>query len=406
MGAGVLLFAGIIYAWSLLNEPFRNVLDKGQLGFNYTLTICFFCLGGVCSGFISKKTTPLLRLLISAALLFAGFFIASRLVGVENLNPLWLYLSYGVLCGTGIGFAYNTVISMTNAWFPDKMGLSSGVLLAGFGLSLMTVGYVYQMLGRNDEIGWSAAYLIIAISLGAILLLAAFFVKPPPQGTEFPAAGKGKKPQEQGEAKDYTTLEMVKRFSFAKLFIIMVVLSATGVAVSGFASDILRDLSGLDFGAGELSGDAARFNNFIPFAVGLFGVFNGLGRITVGWLYDNLGTRKTQYAVSITAVIAPLTLVFAIIASSVVLGIAGLCLGGFAFGLAPTTGSVFAAKFYGARNFPLNFSVINLVLIPAAFAPALAGMLRESTNDFLTVFIIITAISAVGAVINLTMKKA
>ena len=345
-GAIVLLFAGIIYAWSLLNEPFRAVLGKGQLGFNYTLTICFFCLGGVCSGFISKKTDPMLRLIISAVLLFAGFFIASHLVGNIDVNPIWLYLSYGVLCGTGIGFAYNTVISMTNAWFPDKMGVSSGVLLAGFGLSLITIGYVYQMLGHSDTVGWSAAYLIIAISLGAVLLLAAFLVKPPPPGTKFPMPKNDRKAQAQAEAKDYSTAEMIKRLSFAKLFIIMVVLSATGVAVSGFASDILRDLSGLDFDAQELSSDAVRLNNFIPFAVGFFGVFNGLGRIAIGWLYDKLGTRKTQYIVSAAAVIAPLSIVLAVIAKSIVLGVAGLCLSGFAFGLAPTTGSVFAAKFY------------------------------------------------------------
>ena len=33
-----------------------------------------------------------------------------------------LYLSYGVITATGIGFAYNVVLSTVQAWFPDKKG--------------------------------------------------------------------------------------------------------------------------------------------------------------------------------------------------------------------------------------------------------------------------------------------
>ena len=391
-GAFVLLFAGIIYAWSILKAPFESMWDAGQLGLNYTLTVCFFCLGGLTSGIISKKTTPMLRLIISAVLLFSGFFIASRLIGSEGASDVLLYLSYGVLCGTGIGFAYNTVISMTNAWYPDKTGFSSGILLAGFGLSSLIIGRVADEFGEMASVGWVNTYVIIAISLGVILLAAAFIVKPPPAGTVTPEKKKGKKSQPQEEIRDFSTSEMIKRLSFTKLFVIMVVLSATGSAAIGFAKDIVLDV-GADAG-------------FAVTVVGLLAVANGLGRFAIGWLYDNIGTRKTQYIVSVAAVAAPLAVMFAVMANSLALGVAGLCLCGFAFGLAPTTGSVFAAKFYGAKNFPLNFSVVNLALIPAAFAATLAGELKKSTGDFLTVFAIITAISLVGAVINLTMKKA
>ena len=391
----MLLFAGIIYAWSLLRFPFEAIWDsEALLGLNYTLTITFFCIGGLCSGLISKKTKPMHRLILSAVLLFAGFFIASRLVGAEGTSIVWLYLSYGVLCGTGIGFVYNTVISATNAWYPDKTGFSAGILLAGFGLSLITLGSLAEMLGKSEAIGWRNTFLIIAITMGVILLVAAFVVKPPPPDTVFPEKKESKRSKKKKKVRDYSTLDMIKRPAFYKIFFIMLVLSATGSAAIGCAKRIALDV-------GAIEGEG-----FLTVAVGLLGVSNAFGRFAIGWFYDNIGTRNTQYVVSVTAVAAPLAIVAALLSGSLALGVLGLCMCGFAFGLAPTTGSVFVSKFYGPRNFALNFSVVNLVLVPAPFATTMAGWLRDTTDSFLIAFIILAALSLIGAIVNLTIKKA
>ncbi len=59
LAAGVLalLFAGIIYGWSILKAPLAA--DFGwtadQLALNFTLTMCFFCLGGMAGGLLSKR---------------------------------------------------------------------------------------------------------------------------------------------------------------------------------------------------------------------------------------------------------------------------------------------------------------------------------------------------------------
>ena len=56
-GAAAMLFAGIIYAWSILKVPFATELgfDSAALALNFTLTMSFFCVGGLIS-------TPLLIL--------------------------------------------------------------------------------------------------------------------------------------------------------------------------------------------------------------------------------------------------------------------------------------------------------------------------------------------------------
>ena len=57
VGVVTMLFAGIIYAWSILKIPFRDAVgySSGDLAFSYTLTMCFFCLGGFLSGQIIRR---------------------------------------------------------------------------------------------------------------------------------------------------------------------------------------------------------------------------------------------------------------------------------------------------------------------------------------------------------------
>ena len=150
LAAGVLalLFAGIIYGWSILKAPLAA--DFGwtadQLALNFTLTMCFFCLGGMAGGLLSKRIGSRASLILAGVLSCLGFFLTARLDGA---SVAMLYVSYGVLAGLGIGIAYNVIISTVNAWFPDKKGTCSGALMMGFGASALVVGNTVSVqIGR------------------------------------------------------------------------------------------------------------------------------------------------------------------------------------------------------------------------------------------------------------------
>ena len=391
IGVTALLFAGIIYAWSIINAPFVGVLDAAQLGINYTITIMFFCLGGFFSGLLSKKTSSSLRLIISGTLLFSGFFITANL---DGSNTIALYIAYGVLAGTGVGFAYNTVIGTVNAWFPDKQGLSSGLLLMGFGLSSLTVGQIASVMGRSAAIGWRPTYIIFAISSGVVLFIAALFIKLPPAGTVFPAPKIDKNPiaSSSSAVEDYTATRMLRQGSFIKLFTFIMIVAASGSAAISFALDIVTEVG-------------APLTLAVT-SVGLLSASNGVGRFIAGWLFDVIGMRKTQIIIALVALLAPFTVAFGIITNSPFLAILGVCLCGLAYGLAPTMGSVIVAEFFGLKNFALNFSILNLlVLMPAPFAATLAGVLKDATDSFISTFIILGACAMVGFFINISIKK-
>ena len=398
VGFVTLLFAGIIYAWSITKTPFM-LIDNGvvgnasQLGLNYTFSIIFFCLGSFGAGLISTQTTARLRLVLSALLVFSSFIISSlQIVTLPyTQNYFLLYMAYGMLGGLGIGMAYVTIISTVNLWYPEKRGFASGIMMMGFGVSLLIIGSIVDMLGNSEAIGWRNTYVIISIALGVIFLIAAIVIKPPPKGLVLPEPKPAADENPDRDVRNFSALEMIKRPSFILIFIYITILAMSGSAAISFAKDIV-----LDVGAAE---------GFAVMVVGIMGLSNGIGRLASGWLFDKLGIRQTQFISSAVAILAPLTIVMAIAANSLVLGILGLCLCVFSYGFAPTTSSVCVSEFYGLRNFPVNFSIMSLVLIPASFASAIAGSIKTTTGGFMPAFIALTVLTAIGFFISLAIRK-
>jgi OFA family oxalate/formate antiporter-like MFS transporter len=278
----------------------------------------------------------------------------------------------------------------------------------GFGLTSLVIGNIADALMKDPGVGWRAVYLGLAIALGAVLLLASFIIRAPAEGTVFPEPESAKKAGQKSAKKtvkksakrsvssgkaagpqDFTSGEMVRRPSFWLLFIFITLLASVGSAALALASDILNEL-----------------NVVSPAAmIGVLSIFNGLGRLASGAMFDSLGLRKTQYIVSAAAIAAPAVTVVSVLTSSLAIGLLGLALCYFSYGFAPTMSSVFASNFYGMKNFSLNFSIMNLILIPAPFAATLAGMLYKSTGSFVTPFSILLGCSVIGLFINLAIRK-
>ena len=145
VGVIVLLFAGLVYAWSVLSTPIGAEFTgwtKAQLSLTFTLVMILFCIGSLLCGLLAGRLSAKNAVRLGAVLFLAGFFIASRCQ-----SPLTLYLGFGVLCGLGSGLSYNAVMSTMVRWFPDRPGLISGVLLMGFGGGSFLGGNASQIFG-------------------------------------------------------------------------------------------------------------------------------------------------------------------------------------------------------------------------------------------------------------------
>ena len=118
MGVIAMLFAGVLYAWSILKAPLASAFGWGasELALNFTLAMSFFCIGGLLGAQISKRTGHRIALVIAGGLAAAGFLLTAAL---RDASVLMLYVTYGVLAGLGIGIAYNVITATVSAWFPD-----------------------------------------------------------------------------------------------------------------------------------------------------------------------------------------------------------------------------------------------------------------------------------------------
>ena len=69
-GVVSMLFAGILYAWSILKAPLSAEFGwtGAQLALNFTLTMSFFCIGGLLGAQISKRLGHRIALIIAGIL--------------------------------------------------------------------------------------------------------------------------------------------------------------------------------------------------------------------------------------------------------------------------------------------------------------------------------------------------
>ena len=388
LGVAALLFAGVIYAWSILKTPLAEEFrwSGSQLALNFTLTMCFFCLGGFAGGLLSKRLGSAFCLSLAATLSGLGFFLASRLQGSVTM----LYLSYGVLAGTGIGIAYNVIISTVNAWFPDKKGLCSGALMMGFGASALVVGKLAAALIEGP--GWRTAYLVVGLALAGVLLVTAMILRRPGPDAVLPEPAQKKTAGTESFAQtDYPTGKMVRRLSFWLAFFCIVCISAVGSTVISFAKDLTVSVGAKAALATTL--------------VGVLSICNGLGRIVIGALFDRLGRKKTMLLANCLTILAAGVTLIAVLTESLHLCVAGLCITGFSYGASPTISAAFTSAFYGNRYFPLNFSVMNFNLIGASFVATAASGLLESTGGYVGPFVLLLILAVLSLALDLCIKK-
>ena len=389
VGVIVLLFAGLVYAWSVLSTPIAAEFtdwSKAQLSMTFTIVMIMFCIGSLLCGLLSGKLSAKMSVRIGAVLFLLGFFLASR-----TQSLAMLYIGFGVLCGLSSGLCYNAVMSTIVRWFPDRPGLISGVLLMGFGGGSFIIGKLYQAWTPVEIGGWRASFLVMGIIIFVVLAICSFFFVAP--GADFVApAAKNSKAAVKIAGKEYKPLEMVKKPSFWLYYVWAIALSAAGLALISQASGVVWEAS-----ASQTAGAVATI-------VGLISICNALGRVLFGGMYDKYGRSLSMQLVNILFIITSGVLILALAAKSVVVVIIGFILGGLAYSGITPTNSAFCRAYFGPANYPVNFSLINSNLIFASFGSTVSGALFDASGSYNVTFFLIIGLAVVGILCSLAIS--
>ena len=386
VGVVAMLFAGVLYAWSILKSPLAASFGWGasQLALNFTLAMSFFCIGGLAGARISKGLGYRIALTTAGVLSAAGFVLTGMLGGGSVFA---LYITYGVVAGFGIGIAYNVSIATVSAWFPDKKGLCSGCLMMGFGASALVLGNLADGLFKSS-LGWRTTYMILGGGICAVWILAGFLLKKPGADTVLPQPEKAKAAAGQ---QDYTSLQMLARPAFWLAFICISFLAAVGSSVISFAKDLALSVKAPEALAVSL--------------VGVLSVCNGLGRIATGAVFDAIGCRKTMLLSNILTICAASVTLLAVSVGSLPLCIAGLCLTGLSYGACPTITASFTSTFFGMKYFSTNMALMTFTVMGGSLIATLSNKVLELTGGYHATFFMLLGLTFVALILNIFIRK-
>jgi len=376
---------GAVYAWSVFRIPLARQFHWSIEEVTFTFTVSIFVLGIACffGGLWLNRRGPRVVALTGGFLYGLGVFLASF-----SANRLWwLYLSYGVIGGTGVGFAYIVPIAVLVKWFPDRRGLITGIAVGGFGAGALVTAPVATRLIQSVGVLHTFAYLGIAYLV--ITMATGYFMQNPPDGWR-PAGWVPSTTQtKQRAARDYTLGDALKTWQWWALWALLFLNTSAGISIISQESPLFQDIAKV--GAVVAAG-----------MVGIASIGNAVGRVFWAWVSDGI-TRRWTFVVMYLCQVG-LFWVMPNIADASMLTVLTfiilMCYGG-GFGTMPA----FAADYFGAKNIgPIYGLMLTAWGFASAFGPLLIAHLRQSGTSFAYGLHVIAVIVLVSIVVPIIIR--
>src|SRR5260221_13410531 len=224
--AGVLLQValGAVYAWSVFRAPLTKQFGWSISEVTLTFTISIFVLGiaAFCGGLWLNRVGPRVVAVTGGFLYGLGVFLAS----FSDQKLWWLYLSYGLIGGIGLGFSYIVPVAVLVEWCPDRRGLITGVAVGGFGAGALITAPVATRLIQAVGVLETFAYLGIAYLI--LTVLSALFMQNPPDGWRPPGWSPTAAQVSNRSAKDYSLGEALRTPQWWGLWLLLFLNTSAG----------------------------------------------------------------------------------------------------------------------------------------------------------------------------------
>lgn len=240
-----------------------------------------FAFTGGCfiGGLLQDKIGPRKTAMAGAVLFGMGIFLSSLLPATAPI--ILFYATYSVLAGLGSGFVYNSAISGMQKWFPDKLGLASGLSSAAFGLSTVLFSPVCTALLERFTMPMTLRFFSIAAF--AVCMTACLFIRIPDAAQTVAASVKA-------PVKESMSLtETLHTSTFWVFFLCLFFYNGTWNMLTPL-------IKGLGMERGLSAGMAV-------LCLSLTGITNTLGRLIMSSLSDKMGRFSVMYMLcTVTAV--------------------------------------------------------------------------------------------------------
>jgi MFS transporter, OFA family, oxalate/formate antiporter len=374
------------YVWALFTKPLTDSLgvSLAEVQVTFSVLIVLQTFLSPCQGFLIDRFGP--RILLSAGAILTGL---SWVLAAGASNITAIYLTYGLLGGIGTGIIYVGVVCHMVQWFPDRRGLATGLVAAGYGFgAILTTFPISQVIKASD---YHRALLEFGVIFGAVGLISAQGLKRS-EGSRHAAQRELRQSvQSHKEAsRSVTPVEMLKTPIFWLMFVMMTMMSTSGLMVVSQMGAFTRDFGMADvlvFGLPAL-----------PLALSIDRFTNGLTRPFFGWVSDHIGRENTMViAFALEGLAMTIWLLTRSNAAAFVL-MSGLVFFGWGeiFSLFPSTLTDTYGSKHAASNYGLLYTAQGLGSI---LGGPIAALLHQATGSWTPVFEVIIVMNFATAIL-------
>ncbi len=381
---------GTVYSWSAFTQPLIAAFGWSNAATTWTFALAIFFLGvgAILGGRWQDRAGPR-RVAVTGVLLWG---IANVLAGIgtARFGAWWIYMTYGVAGGLGLGLGYVTPVAAVTKWFPDKRGFGSGMVVMGFGLGAFAYNKLLESVPSFSAMAAEAARVLAERAAGTASSLSdggvrtimttfaasgiayaivggacASLLRNPP-AAEAPRATAAAAPAPPAQ-RDYPPSRAMRTPQFWALWAMLFLNVTAGILFISNAVPIMRELTG----ASPATALAA---------YGFIAVFNGLGRFFWGAVSDRIGRNWAYLLVYGTqvAIFAVAGGVHSLWLVAVLFAIVLLDYGG-GFGTMPS----FTADYFGTRYMGVNYGWILLAWGVGGIAgPLFVAVVKDRTGTF------------------------
>src|ERR1051325_4163811 len=264
---------GAVYGWSI-----------SEVTLTFTISIFVLGIAAFFGGLWLNRKGPRVVALTGGVLYGLGVFLAS----FSAHKLWWLYLSYGLIGGLGLGFCYIVPVAVRVKWFPDRRGLITGIAVGGFGAGALITAPVATELIRMVGVLSTFAYLGIAYLI--VTVLAALFMQNAPEGWKPEGWTPTRFRTTQSSVHDYTLAEALRTWQWYALWLLLFLNTIAGISIISQEAPIFEELVGVSAVV------AASM-------VGIASIGNALGRVFWAWVSDLITRRATFFVMFLLQVL-------------------------------------------------------------------------------------------------------
>ena len=380
------------YVWALFTQPLTTGLGASlpELQITFSILIVVQTFLSPWQGVLVDRFGP--RLLLSIGVLVTGL---SWILAAQASSLTTLYLTYGLLGGVGTGIVYVGVIGHMVQWFPDKRGLATGLVAAGYGVGALLTTFPIATVLREST--YEDALTRFGLIFGLVGLVAAQGLRRPDAAWQMAWNQRARAATRVSTTPiDLSPIQMLGTRIFWLMFVMMTMMSTTGLMVTSQMGAFARDFGMASVLVWGLP--------LLPLALSLDRITNGATRPFFGWVSDRCGRENTMliaFALEGTAMTLWLlsrehAVLFVLLSGLVFFG------WGEIFSLFPST----LTDTFGTRHATANYGCLYMAQgIGSVLGGPVAALLHDSTGSWIPVFAVIIAMDFTTAALAIGVLK-